>query len=133
MPELEILSQYALLPLRVLLGIIFITHGYPKLFKFNEYKEKFKAMGMPTFVLALLGISEFIGGLGMIFGFLTRFTAAIWSITMITAIGMKAFKWNKGLIDGYELDLALLAGALTLFILGAGPISIDSYMGWILG
>ena len=133
MPELEILSQYALLPLRIILGIIFIAHGYPKLFKFKEYKEKFKAMGMPAFVLALVGIAEFIGGIGILFGFLTRFTAAVWSIMMITAAIIKASKWKKGLIDGYELDLALLAGALTLFILGAGSLSIDAYIGWSLG
>ena len=133
MGAIESLTPYALLPLRVLLSIIFIAHGYPKLFKFNEYKEKFKAIGMPTFVLALLGIAEFIGGLGMIVGFLTRFTALIWSIIMLTAIYLKVFKWNKQLIDGYELDVALLAGALAIFILGSGPFSIDAYIGWILG
>ncbi|MEK6826781.1 MAG: DoxX family protein [Nanoarchaeota archaeon] len=133
MTAIETLVPYATIPLRILLGIIFIAHGYPKLFKFKEYKEKFKAIGFPSFVLALVGIAEFIGGLGIIAGLLTRFTAAIWTIMMLTAIYLKVFKWNKGLIEGYELDLTILAGALTLFILGAGPLSIDALIGWSLG
>ena len=131
--ELAGLIQYVTLPLRIFLGIIFIAHGYPKLFKFSEYKEKFAQMGLPSFVLILVGIAEFIGGLGVLAGFLTRFTTVIWSIMMIVATLMKSMKWNKGLVDGYELDLVLLAGALTLFILGSGSYSIDSMIGWIWG
>ncbi|MEK6922199.1 MAG: DoxX family protein [Nanoarchaeota archaeon] len=133
MTAIETLVPYATIPLRILLGIIFIAHGYPKLFKFKDYKEKFKAIGFPPFVLALVGIAEFVGGIGTIFGFLTRFTAIVWIIMMIVATYLKAFKWNKGLVEGYELDLTILAGALTLFILGAGPLSIDALIGWSLG
>ncbi len=133
MLSLESLIPYSLLPLRIVLGIIFIAHGYPKLFKFKGYKEKFKSIGFPPFVLVLVGIAEFVGGIGAIFGFLTRFTAIVWAIMMIVATYLKAFKWNKGLLDGYELDLALLAGALTLFVLGAGSLSIDALIGWSLG
>ena len=48
---------------------------------------------------------------------------------MLGATLLSKFGMNKGFLLGYELDVAYLGGALTLFLLGGGPLSIDAVLG----
>jgi putative oxidoreductase len=84
-------------------------------------------------VLAFLAIAaEFFGGLGLIFGFLTRIAAFGISVNMLVAIatvhGAMGFFMNwtgaqKG--EGFEYHLLVLAITAFLMIRGAGAFSID--------
>jgi putative oxidoreductase len=83
--------------------------------------------------LAFLAISaEFFGGLGLIFGLLTRIAAFGISVNMLVAIFMvhlpNGFFMNwtgqqKG--EGYEYHLLVLAITVSLMIRGAGAFSVD--------
>jgi putative oxidoreductase len=69
--------------------------------------------------------SELIGGLLVLFGFLTRVGAFFIGVTMLIAIiGVHwgAFFANN---KGFEYPLALLAMTLALLIAGGGQASID--------
>ena len=124
------------IPLRIVLGILFAVHGHPKLFKEFKGTAKFlKGIGFrpPAFWAAVLGVTEFFGGLALLLGFATRVAAALLIIAMLVALYFNAFKWKKPFKGGYEFDLLLIAGLLTLLLLGAGPISIDAMLGWTLG
>ena len=124
--------------LRLILGIIIIAHGYPKLFK-KDYSAEglsglLKQQGVPTatFVAYSVGIVELFGGILLCVGLLTRICAL--AIAVDRLVILTKFKLNTGLkqkvmdgrwVGGYERDLALAAIALVLVALGTGKFSID--------
>ena len=84
-------------------------------------------------IFAFLAIAaEFFGGLGLIFGFLTRIAAIGVLSNMIVAIALVHsqcgffMNWigtQKG--EGYEYHLVILAVTVLLVIRGAGAVSLD--------
>ncbi|WP_448249465.1 DoxX family protein [Thalassotalea agariperforans] len=128
-------QSYATLPLRVIAGIIFSAHGAQKLFAwFGGYGldgtgQWMESIGLaPGFLMALLaGSAEFIGGLLLIIGLLTRPASLVLAITMLVAIFSVHFA--NGLFmsnNGYEFALALFAISVALMIQGGGKLSIDN-------
>jgi putative oxidoreductase len=128
-------AQWGSLMLRIPFGIIFIAHGAQKLFAwFGGYglagTGKFMAsIGLePGLLMALLaGGAEFIGGVLLLLGLLTRPAAAVLAVTMLVAIFSVHFQHGLFLKNGgYEFGLALLAGSLSLVFIGGGRLSIDA-------
>src|SRR6266545_3601621 len=82
----------ALLVVRVIVGIIFVAHGAQKLFGVFGGSGLAALVQPPPDGMGLLGypvtIGEFFGGLGLIVGFLSRFSAASLIVTMLGAIGL---------------------------------------------
>src|SRR5687767_1329440 len=77
----------SLLILRVAVGVIFVAHGAQKLFGAWGGKglaATVEELGTPLGHLVTIG--EFFGGLGLIVGFLTRFSAASLTVIMLGAI-----------------------------------------------
>ena len=124
--------------LRLCLGIIFIVHGYPKLFREDVgplgFSESLKTLGVPAplMIAYSIGILEFVGGWLLIIGFLARLVALLIALEMLYTI-MK-MKFRTGFVTrlvegsgvgGYELDFALFTMALVVGLLGAGRFSID--------
>jgi putative oxidoreductase len=121
----------ALLLGRLALGVIFVAHGYQKLFVAGVDKigMMFEQFGFPAplFFAWVVSLVEFFGGIAVLVGVLTRWAALGLAITMVVAI--LTVKLPKGLIAqqgvGYELDLALLGLALVLLLAGPGRISLE--------
>jgi putative oxidoreductase len=125
--------------LRLVLGAIFFAHGAQKMlgwfggFGFSGTMGFFTGVMHIPAPLAFLAIAaEFFGGLGLIFGFLTRIAAIGIATNMIVAIATvhRAFgffmNWNgnqKG--EGFEFHLLVLAITAFLMIRGAGAFSLD--------
>ena len=116
----------SLLILRVVVGVIFAMHGSQKLFGAFDGKglEQTVAMMGGGVIPYLVVIGEFFGGLGLIFGFLTRFSAASLIVIMIGAIAMVHGKNGFFAPAGYEYNLALIGLLLPIFICGPGRLSI---------
>lgn len=121
MELLNSLTQYGdivLLLARVVLFAIFWHHGVAKI--------KF-AKGFYFW----LGAWETAWSLAVLLGFLTNLGGLALAIVMVGAIYMKSFKWKMPFVaqdkTGYELDLALLALGLLIFIFGAGVFSLDAF------
>lgn len=75
-----------LLLIRITVGVIFAAHGAQKMFgAFGGYglAKTVESMGPIGYLVA---IGEFFGGLGLVFGFLTRFSSASLIVIMIGAI-----------------------------------------------
>jgi putative oxidoreductase len=125
--------------LRLALGVIFFAHGAQKMlgwfggYGFTGTMGFFTgAMHIPA-VFAFLAIAaEFFGGLGLIFGLLTRVASFGIFCNMIVAValvhGQFGFFMNwtgaqKG--EGYEYHLLVLATTAFLMIRGAGAASVD--------
>jgi putative oxidoreductase len=117
----------ALLILRLVLGIIMVVHGYPKVTGFGGTAEYFAGAGIPLPTLAALfaAVAEFGGGLLMIVGVATDLAGLLFAIDMLGAILFvhleKGFSAAKG---GYEFNLALLAMALAVALAGPGKYGL---------
>jgi putative oxidoreductase len=111
------------LPIRIMVGIAFMAHGYPKLIDILGTQGFFGNIGLPPEMAVLIGLLEFIGGLTLTLGVLTRISSALLIGDMIGAILL--VKMARGFVGGAELDLLLLAGAASLLITGPGRVSIE--------
>jgi len=127
MSLLNKLRPLALLLLRLGLGIIFIYHGFPKLFThMSEAATAFPHMGFPSYFAYIAGIVEFFGGCLLIVGLFTRIAALLIAGEMAIAL-IKVHLPQGGplAIGNYQLPLALAVSAFTLVALGAGALSLD--------
>lgn len=130
--RLERYGEYAPLILRLAVGVVFLAHGWSKFGDLAGVTQMFGGMGMPApgLMAALVAAVEALGGAALILGIGTRVAAVLLSIVMLVAIVM--VKADIGLIapmgaplPGAELDLALLAGLVAVFLQGAGRLSLD--------
>lgn len=126
--------EWGLLIGRIVLGVVFIAHGYQKLFVtgVDQIAGFFGSLGIPIpeFFAWLVSLTEFVGGIAVLIGLLTRYAATGLAITLIVAI--LTVKAKIGLIGspgaGYELDLALLALSLALLLAGPGKLSLETLL-----
>ena len=125
--------------LRVTLGIIFFAHGAQKVLGwYGGHGLKgtvgfMASMGLPVPVATMVCFFEFLGGIGLILGFLTRLAALAIAIVMAGAIA--TVHWRQGFFMNWELkpgvghgietNMAFLAMALAILLSGAGLLSID--------
>jgi putative oxidoreductase len=122
-------NAFGLLPLRLGLGVVFAVYGWNKLMNLSGTADMFASWGIPAAgtTVVLVAIAEFFGGLGLLAGVLTRFSSAVLSVVLLTA--MITVKIPGPLQGGYALDLALLAGAVTLLVNGPGRATLWSLVG----
>jgi putative oxidoreductase len=121
--DLQKLMPYGPLPIRILAGITFIVHGLPKFEDVAGTQGFFGSVGIPPELAIPIGLLEVIGGVFLLVGVLTRLTAALFVIEMISATVI--VKLTKGFVGGYELELLLVAISLSLILTGPGRISIE--------
>jgi putative oxidoreductase len=123
--------------LRLTMGLILVPHGCQKLFGwfgglgFEKFTEIFDKIGWhpAVFWVALVALTESVGGLLLAFGFLTRFAAAAILIFMLNAVwatSAKGFFWAQG---GMEYPILIGVVALVFLIKGGGRYSIDHALG----
>ena len=117
---------------RVAAGVMLVPHGAMKLFGgMAGTIGFFSQIGLePAALLAwYVALLEFVGGILLAAGFLTRIVAA--QIVGLLAVAVtvhwsNGFAWTQG---GYEYPLMWGAIALAILFRGAGPLSIDSLLG----
>jgi len=123
---LERLRPVALLLLRCGLALVFIYHGYPKLFgNTATFVRAFGEIGIPSYFVYIVGVVETLGGLMLALGLGTRLAAPLLLIDMCAA--MWKYNFNEGIyaVREYELPLTLGLAALLLATTGAGRLSLD--------
>lgn len=118
--------DWALLAVRIVAGIIFVAHGSQKLFGAFGGPGLGPLIQMMGPVGYLVAIGEFFGGLGLIFGFLSRFSSASLIVVMLGAIALVHAKNGFFLGEklGFEFNLALIGLLSAILIAGPGRISI---------
>ena len=125
--------------LRLVLGVVFFLHGTQFTLGwfggdgFHGTMQFFThALGIPAIFAFLAIMAQFLGGLGLIVGFLSRIAAFGIAADMVVAV-IKVhlavgffMNWNgtqKG--EGYEYHLLVIAMAIMIMVRGAGAFSID--------
>jgi len=135
-------TKWGVFVLRFVLGVIFFMHGGQKVFGWfggPGLADSVAGMGHMGLIAPLAYISiytEFVGGILLIIGFLTRIAALGILIDMVVAVAMVHFKngffmqGGNGL--GYEYNLALIGMSFALFLTGPGALAIGDLEKWIL-
>ena len=105
--------------LRASLGVIFIVHGFGK-FGNPGFGGWITSMGIPAEMQIPIALAEFVPGIFLIIGVLTRISGAILSIVMLGAIFLVKGASSLTGDSGYEFDLILLAASLLVIVRGPG-------------
>ena len=117
-------TNIALLLFRVGLGLMMLTHGYPKLQRLLAGEFQFgDPLGLsPEVSLVMAVLAEFVGSLLIIFGLATR-------IAVLPLIGTMAVAWifvhGDDPFGTQEKAVLYLLCFIVLFITGAGNLSMD--------
>ncbi len=133
-------SDVALGVARLVLGIVFFAHGSQKVlgwfggYGFSGTMGFFTSkMGIPAPFAFLAIMAEFLGGLGLIVGFLSRIAAFGIFCNMLVAVllvhrrfGFFANWYGNQPGEGFEYHLLAMALAILIIIHGAGAFSVDA-------
>jgi len=114
-----------LLALRIVCGVAFVVHGWPKIR--NPFEWMGPDAGMPAVVQALAAVSEFGGGIAWTLGLLTPIASLGIACTMAVAVARHVLRHDP-FVGGYELAAVYLCVALTLLLGGPGRYSLDRAM-----
>jgi putative oxidoreductase len=132
-------NDHTLALARFVLGIVFFLHGSQKAlgwfggYGFHGTMQFFThTMGIPALFAFLAITAEFLGGLGLIVGFLSRIAAFGISVDMLVAVLLVHLRngvfmnWagtQKG--EGYEFHLLAIVLCILIMVKGAGALSVD--------
>ncbi|MEE9219175.1 MAG: DoxX family protein [Acidobacteriota bacterium] len=126
--RLDSLRWLAPVILRLVVGVIFVVHGYGKIFGGMErLTSHVQAMGFPGFMAWAAAGAEFFGGVALLLGLFTRWAAL--GIACVMAVAVFKVHWAGGLTGehGFEYPLTLLCVAVSLMLTGGGTLSLDRY------
>jgi len=116
----------SLLVLRVIVGVIFMAHGAQKMFGWFDgpgLAAVVEGMGPIGYLVAA---GEFFGGLGLVVGFLSRFSAASLIVIMLGAIAQVHGAHGFFMSDsGFEYNLALIGLLVPVLLLGPGGYAVS--------
>jgi len=123
------LHRWALVPLRIAVGLVFLMHGGQKLFVFGlagtaDIMGKL-GIPMPTLAAAIVIAAELLGGLAIILGLYGRWAGAALAIEMLVAIPVARLSGGFFAPYGFEFEFALLGACLTFAAFGTGGVSLD--------
>lgn len=141
-------DDHTLMALRIVLGVIFLAHGAQKALGwfggggFDQTVTMFtQGLHIPGFFAVLAIAAEFLGGIGLLLGLLTRIAAFGIAANMIVAVvlvhGQNGLFMNwtgKQAGEGFEFHLLALAMAFLVMVRGAGARSLDRLLeSWLIG
>jgi len=110
------------------------VHGYQKVTHIPGTMRYYDGLGVPHPLAWLAIIAEFCGGLGLMFGMLSRIAAFGVGCTMVVAVFLRhlpygyLMNWHGGLpfgTEGYEYHTLAVGMALAVLLEGAGSFSVD--------
>ena len=122
-------AKWGMLPLRVVVGLVFLMHGAQKLFVFGlgGTADIMGKLGLPLPLLcaAIVIVVELLGGLAILLGISTRVAGAVLAFEMLIAILVARLSGGFFAPYGYEFELTLLGACLTFAFHGPGQMSLE--------
>ncbi len=132
-------EDWGFLIARIFLGVAILPHGLQKLlglfggYGFTATVGYFSSTGIPSVIGALIILAESFGMLFLIFGLISRISAAAMALIMLGAIFMvhaqfgffmNWFSAQSG--EGFEYHLLALGLSLVVLVKGGGKWALDS-------
>ena len=130
-------------PLRIILGVGFMVHGWAKLSRgpaaFAELLKQAQ-VPLPLANAWLVTLLEIFGGLALLMGAFVAIVSVPLILSMLGAMFTVNIKYGFSAVNtigltaegpkfgppGYEINLLYIAGLVALILGGAGPLSIDA-------
>lgn len=122
-------KSFGLFVIRLVVGVLFVLHGYMKLSNIDGTVAGFTQMGFAPFWAYVVSLVEFLGGISLVIGYGASVASALLAITMLVAI-LTVHK-TGGLIgpNSGELAIVMFAVTLGLTFAGSGKYSLSSCCG----
>lgn len=126
-------QDVSLILLRMTLGAIFLYAGVMKFAMWGMQPSAAMPEGM-LMLMKFLAITETLGAIALIIGFLTRWAALGLLIIMTGAIALMQFMLGVGFATdtgaGWNFPLMVLGGCAVLMAFGSGKWSLESKVAW---
>jgi putative oxidoreductase len=120
-PQLARFTDLALLLMRLMVGLVFVTSGYGHV---KTPAERAKSIGMSKGFTIFLGLVEIAGGMGVAAGVLTQLAAIGLILIMLGAIQKKIFAWHTGFwgekASGWHYELLFVLMNLVILCTNGG-------------
>jgi putative oxidoreductase len=137
------MARWAPLPLRLIVGLGFMQHGFAKLARGHDaFATILHALGVPAphFIALLTILIEILGGLAVILGAFVTLVSLPMAALLLVAIFTVHLPYGFSSIKliavtpagaqfgpvGYECNLLYLACLAALALGGSGPLAIDA-------
>ena len=125
-------GRWGLVPLRIVVGLVFLVHGGQKLFVFGlpGTADILGKIGIPMASVAagVLIFAELAGGFAILSGLFVRWAGLVLAFDMAVAIFASRLQGGFFTPYGYEFELTLFGACLTLALVGAGDLSLDDLL-----
>lgn len=124
-------GSLAVFVLRIVLGAIFIVHGWPKVSDLKKNAGVFQSMGFKPGVLwgTIAAILEFFGGIAFVLGLFTALLAFVYAIQFAVILVWRIAKGDR-FWGGWEFDLLIFAGLLIFVAMGADGWHLVPWHAW---
>jgi len=121
---------------RILFGALFLASGWGKLTNVPGATAYFTGLGVPSpeMMPYLVGSLETVLGVALILGLATRYAAIIAFLFVVVATAIAHRYWTYpapaqgGQYVQFIKSLAIMGGALFVFVVGAGRFSVDAML-----
>jgi putative oxidoreductase len=125
-PALLQFADSALLFMRILVGLVFVTSGWSHT---KDPVARGKSIELSPGFTRFLGLAEIAGGAGVALGILPQLAALGLILIMLGSIQKKIFVWKTGFwgkqgTDGWHYDLAFMLMNLVVATTGGGRFEL---------
>lgn len=129
-PVYAALHDYAETLMRVICGVIFAVHGYPKIMNPYGASEMVEGLGFypGAFWSPALSITEFVAGVLIALGLFTRPAAVAASIILAVTVYAHWVAFGQG-YSGSEKSILWLGMAIFFAVRGSNRHSVDALLG----
>ena len=115
---------------RSFLAVLFVLSGLGKIGAYTATAAYMSSVGVPSFLLPVVIVTEVLGALAIVLGWQTRITALLLAgYSLLTAL-----VFHTNFADQIEMimflkNVSIAGGFLLLVVHGAGPLSLDRRLG----
>ena len=122
------LNDYLVLFGRIAMALMYLSSGWMKIGGYAHTAQYMESAGVPSGLLPLVIVAELGGGLGILFGCLTRWAALGLALyTMLAAAFFHSNFADQNQMIHFWKNVSITGGFLILAAHGAGRFSIDSW------
>lgn len=130
-PSRGLRASIALFAVRILIGLAFVFHGYPKMVHPTNWMTSMGSHAFaPGWLQAIVAGVEFFGGFALILGFATSLAAALILSDMFVALFFVVIPSGAPFVGqrSFELPALYLVMMLAFILLGPGDLAVDAWL-----